>query len=703
MDSLIVLITINILKRLIVGVLVSILILNTGCRTHINDKKYNINSSVDFEGILSDIKIGREIDSAYLEYIIDSFYSRNYNNADSYSFALKKYRLYNDHYINPSNALHYTDIMVRQALAENEPDKIILAYTSKANALHKLKDYKNSFIYYHKAKLLAIKEGDSSTIATQNYVIAMSLYKQKRYKEAIQHFETANALGFRYYKKFENGYRLQEIFNNIGISYLKLNKSDSALLHFDLALKQISDLKRKFPPNEDYNGYLLAYAVSYTNKSIALYNLGVVGEALSSIEKAISFINECNCDNDQRIQSLLIKSRILNTIGQYKKADDLLMVVKNNLDTTNLNLYAQYLEIIISKYNKTTGISSQLELERILSRIQNKQNEIVVEETKGDIKNGIELIELEHKINRLNQNMIQVNYNNKLKVLLIISVSAIALIVIVFSILLFKKYKKNEQLLNKLSTKNAQLDSLNKHLEANDEEKNKFIKSIAHDILNPLTIIVNHTELLMLNENIHDDINRSVNVIRKTSSKIISIAKELLSELKTLQKPVNKTNTNLIQSITEAINEVKQLAEAKNINIMLLTSIREMSVYIDKIQIERVLTNILINAIKFSYSDNSIFVNVYNKKDNVAISIQDFGIGIPEELSKEIFKPMGKAGRLGTKNEKSNGLGLSISKSIIEKHGGDIWFESKENTGTTFYIELPMYPAPDDELQLHTT
>ena len=110
----------------------------------------------------------------------------------------------------------------------------------------------------------------------------------------------------------------------------------------------------------------------------------------------------------------------------------------------------------------------------------------------------------------------------------------------------------------------------------------------------------------------------------------------------------------------------------------------------DKEKLRRVLGNIVGNAVKFTNEGGTISVNVTRKDNQVQISIKDNGIGIPEQLLPELFGMFTSAKRLGTSGEQSIGLGLSISKQIVEAHGGKIWAESKENNGSTFYVLLPI-------------
>ncbi len=111
-------------------------------------------------------------------------------------------------------------------------------------------------------------------------------------------------------------------------------------------------------------------------------------------------------------------------------------------------------------------------------------------------------------------------------------------------------------------------------------------------------------------------------------------------------------------------------------------------------KINRVVNNLLINAIKFSNDNKQITVTTSVKNKKVQIAVKDDGIGIPDKLKDKVFEKFTKAKRKGTMGEPTFGLGLSICKEIVEYYHGFIWFESIENEGTTFYLEFPAADLP---------
>ncbi|MDB5017480.1 MAG: sasA 1, partial [Mucilaginibacter sp.] len=98
----------------------------------------------------------------------------------------------------------------------------------------------------------------------------------------------------------------------------------------------------------------------------------------------------------------------------------------------------------------------------------------------------------------------------------------------------------------------------------------------------------------------------------------------------------------------------------------------------------------IVNAIKFSPEDSEIYIESRVLENNVEITVRDNGMGIPTDIQSKIFDPFTTAKRSGTQGEQPFGLGLYISKQIIEAHKGKIWLHSEPGKGATFYVELPI-------------
>jgi signal transduction histidine kinase len=135
----------------------------------------------------------------------------------------------------------------------------------------------------------------------------------------------------------------------------------------------------------------------------------------------------------------------------------------------------------------------------------------------------------------------------------------------------------------------------------------------------------------------------------------------------------------------------------KNLNnerrIVFSCNEQELTSAVNPSKLTRVLDNLIGNGLKFSNSESPINIEVRKSADACIIRVTDFGIGIPAHLQQLLFDQFSKAGRPGLKGEKSIGLGLHISRQIIEQHGGSLTVDSQENQGTTFQITLPFIAA----------
>lgn len=110
---------------------------------------------------------------------------------------------------------------------------------------------------------------------------------------------------------------------------------------------------------------------------------------------------------------------------------------------------------------------------------------------------------------------------------------------------------------------------------------------------------------------------------------------------------------------------------------------------INSAKLSRVVDNPLTNAITFTPEGGNVQVGIGRRPEGIVVTVEDNGIGIPEALKPHHLEPFSSSGRTGTVGERSSGIGLSISKKLIELYSGKIWFESEDGKGSTFFLLLP--------------
>lgn len=231
-----------------------------------------------------------------------------------------------------------------------------------------------------------------------------------------------------------------------------------------------------------------------------------------------------------------------------------------------------------------------------------------------------------------------------------------------------------------------------------EEKQNKiftrdnFLSVLSHDLRAPFSSILGFTEVLMSDPNLSEnDKNEYLNFIHDSASNQLQLINYLL-DWSNMQIGRLNPSPQRVQAQSVVFNCISNLtgnAIRKNIEIK---SIVPESIYIeaDERLILQALTNLLSNAIKFSPEGKTVTITVDRfNQEMVEFVVIDEGIGIPESNQSKIFKFEKLFSTRGTKGEKGTGLGLSLVREIIERHGGQVWFYSKEGKGSEFHFTVP--------------
>lgn len=217
----------------------------------------------------------------------------------------------------------------------------------------------------------------------------------------------------------------------------------------------------------------------------------------------------------------------------------------------------------------------------------------------------------------------------------------------------------------------------------NRSDTNELIALTAHDLRNILARIYGLN--LLVEEKLQSFPDKEV---QKMTALITSQCQQGLA----LTEGLVHTYKVSICSLTELLN--RQIAlyryQAENKGIELTIDIPKRDIYFETptVPLIRVLDNLFGNAVKFTPRLGSIKITLKQTDNKAVISFSDTGIGIPESFQPLLFEKNEQTQRLGTENEPSTGLGLYINKQLTKELGGEIWYESIENKGTTFYVSL---------------
>jgi len=255
-------------------------------------------------------------------------------------------------------------------------------------------------------------------------------------------------------------------------------------------------------------------------------------------------------------------------------------------------------------------------------------------------------------------------------------------------------YDELSYLNNELVTLQRELTKKNVELVNLNEQKNQFLGMAAHDLRNPLWVIMAYSELLLddLKDNLDEQQTKCLNSIYKSSEFMLKLINDLLdvAKIESGKLSLELEPADITALAKDNVTRNNVLASKKQIEITLIQEENLPNLMIDRQKIDQVLNNLLSNAVKFSHPGSKIEVNLSKDEKEFIIAVKDQGQGIPTGELDKLFMPFKKTSVKSTGGEKSTGLGLSIVKKIVVGHKGKIWVESQPGQGSTFYFSLPL-------------
>ena len=237
---------------------------------------------------------------------------------------------------------------------------------------------------------------------------------------------------------------------------------------------------------------------------------------------------------------------------------------------------------------------------------------------------------------------------------------------------------------------------LNKIIEV-ERNKNNYFINLSHELRTPLNVI-SSVEQLITNLNKSDigvpkdKLEEYMQVMNKNIRRLLNLINNIIdtTKIENGKYKINIKEENIVYVVEEAALGLKDAIESNGISLIIDTDTEEKIIKCDSYEIERCIVNLLSNASKFTKKGGTIKVDIKDLDDKVKITVEDTGIGIDEKYYKAIFDRFNQIVDENTEVKGGSGLGLTITKHIIDMHKGDIYVESKKNIGTKFTIILPV-------------
>jgi len=235
--------------------------------------------------------------------------------------------------------------------------------------------------------------------------------------------------------------------------------------------------------------------------------------------------------------------------------------------------------------------------------------------------------------------------------------------------------------------------------------KDNFLAMVSHELRTPLTPINGALSLISSGKVVEltKNLSELTDLARRNCDRMMSIVNELLdfTRITSGRFSLNKQRVKLTPFLEEIIDNKRIGPATTHVTLKVSPGARSAWVDVDPTRIQQVLDNLLSNAIKFTAPNDDIEVNIGRQNSSLRVSVADHGPGIPKRFQSQAFSAFTQADTSTTRQRGGIGLGLSISKSIVEAHGGKIGFTSKEGEGSTFYFDLPIVPREQTDGAAH--
>jgi len=641
-----------------------------------------INQATTYLGDRQNKRAIQHLDSAYGVFphpgVKDLYrkYDNLFNIYLNYDFNIPKARLYTDSI--------FSLLKGKEKIYKNE----------YANALFFLgevlmaeKRYTEAFKTFYDGRSFANKNLEGCPLSIFSHKLGMVRYTQEEYGKAIPFFKEAiienkdctSGFGFDYL--FVNP---QSYLNTIALCFEKSGSLDSAIVYYHKALDFIAANKARFPKQEAF----------ITGANGVIYgNLGGIYAKKGDDQQAEKFLKESIAINDRagyEIQDA--QTAKLKLAGLYIKRSDFTSAERllNELEgylgskygsgQRNNNIRIKWVRLKYEYYQKR---GEHLLAYPYLQKSDVSRDSVI--KADRELKNFD--IDKVFKDTEQKYRLALLNKDNQLKTAYL--AAAVICIIMVMIILFFIWYNlRHSRRINKqISEQNINMQKTLSSLERSQEENVKMMMIVAHDLRNPIGNITAMADLMLVDQERSDDDLLMLEMIKKSGQNSLHLVNDLL-KVNSKTENLQKEPVDLYVLLNYCVNLLRHKAEEKKQQLILHAV--HVTIPVNTEKMWRVMSNLIGNAVKFSPESAIINISVKEEKERVLIAVEDHGIGIPAAIKTKIFDMSGEGQRSGTAGEQPYGLGLAISRQIIETHGGKIWVESEPEKGSIFYIELPL-------------
>jgi signal transduction histidine kinase len=223
--------------------------------------------------------------------------------------------------------------------------------------------------------------------------------------------------------------------------------------------------------------------------------------------------------------------------------------------------------------------------------------------------------------------------------------------------------------------------------------KTEFVSTMSHELRTPLTSIKGAVDLLEAEKlgPLPDTAKSTLKIAQRNCARLLKLISEILDiqKLESGNFKISPQEIDLHEVILDSVLENETYSSQFGVSVQYERSDQTALIWADASRLQQVFSNVLSNAAKFSFPGGTVKVDVEHLDDAFRVHFRDEGIGLSEDDEDKVFDQFSQLDSSDTRRHDGTGLGMNISKQILEAHGGLIWYSKNEGDGTTFSVELP--------------
>ena len=515
---------------------------------------------------------------------------------------------------------------------------------------------------------------DIATQQRNDYLLAdacsnlgLAYVSSGQYKKASIYYKTSAKI----HKNIDHPHGRVYVFQNLGRIFFDQAKYDSAIYYLKNSHQMAIEIG---------NNRALCYAATL---------LGQIPSLSDSLKEKYLITAQSLSEKLDMPRELIISTKHLSDLYFQKKEikkslEYAILAAKQAQKAADYEMLSELYSRIVRMYTtleKFDEAETYLEKFHVISDSLNNQ--------KNDYLAGViganELLDEERNYEQAKSELTLAQGKIRQNQIIIFSVIICSLLIIAMMIILVRA--------NQIKTKsNYNLKEVNEKLDAALKEKDILMGMIAHDLRSPLNKIIGLTNILKMDSALNENQQDMINMVYGIADDTKLLTKDLLEVNQIESNQVKKQSDEIKVDgfVNEMIFHFQPIANSKEIELDVDFNLTDEIFISDKSMLQRILENLISNALKFTPSKGKVNVFV-DLKDNVfTFRIKDSGPGIPDKEHELLFKKFGKASPRPTGNESSTGLGLYIVNHLISKLNGTISLKSKQGSGAEFQVNIPL-------------